>query len=243
MRITEMNWMQVEAYLKRDDRCVVPIGSTEQHAYLSLGVDLILADRVASEAAAPLGVPVFPVMPYGIAPYFAAFPGTVSLRVETLLAVVRDVVESVRRSGFRRILIVNGHGGNQPVAALAGDLMVEHPDLSIKFHGWWNAPRAWAKVQAIDPSGSHANWMENFPWTRLAGIALPAGAKPGFDRELMRASAPADVREILGDGSFGGPYQMPDEAMLDLWRTGVEETRAVLEGPWPGARAARGEAA
>jgi creatinine amidohydrolase len=233
MHIRDMNWMQVEAYLRSDDRCILPIGSTEQHAYLSLAVDLILAERVAMEAAAPLGVPVFPVIPYGIAPYFAAYPGSVTLRVETLLAVVRDVVESLRRSGFRRILIVNGHGGNQPVAALAGDMMIEHPDLSIKFHGWWNAPRAWAKVQAIDPSGSHANWMENFPWTRLAGVACPEGVKAGFDRELMRASAPAGVREILGDGAFGGAYQKPDEVMLDLWRTGVDETREQLEGPWP----------
>jgi creatinine amidohydrolase len=233
MRVIDMNWMQVEAYLKGDDRCVIPIGSTEQHGYLSLGVDLILAERVANEAAAPLGVPVFPVMPYGIAPYFAEYPGTVSLRVETLLAVARDVITSVHRSGFRRILIVNGHGGNAPVGALAGDLMVEFPCLSVKFHNWWNAPRTWAKVQAIDASGSHANWMENFPWTRLANVALPREPKAGFDRELMKASPPAEVRRILCDGAFGGDYQKDDETMQELWRTGVEETRSVLAGPWP----------
>jgi len=122
MRIADMNWMQVEAYLKADDRCILPIGSTEQHAYLSLAVDLILAERVAVDAAEPLGVPVFPVMPYGITPAFAAYPGTITLKVETLLAVVRDAVTSLRRSGFRRILLVNGHGGNQPVQALAGEL-------------------------------------------------------------------------------------------------------------------------
>jgi creatinine amidohydrolase len=233
MHINDMNWMQVEAYLKGDDRCILPIGSTEQHAYLSLAVDLILAERVSREAAAPLGVPVFPVMPYGIAPYFASFPGTITLRVETLLAVVRDVVASLRRAGFRRILIVNGHGGNQPVAALAGDLMIEWPELSIKFHNWWNAPKTWAKVQAIDSSGSHANWMENFPWTRLADVAMPGKDKPSFDRDLMRASSPPGARAILGDGSFGGDYQKPDDVMLDLWGTGVEETRELLEGPWP----------
>jgi creatinine amidohydrolase len=233
MRVAEMNWMAVEAYLKTDDRCVLPIGSTEQHGYLSLGVDLILAERVAVEAAEPLGMPVFPVMPYGCAPYFAAYPGTVTLRVETLLAVVRDVAASLHRAGFRRLLIVNGHGGNQPVGALAGDLMLDMPDLSIKFHNWWSAPKTWARVQAIDESGSHANWMENFPWTRLAGVALPEGGKPATDRELMRAAPPAGVRAILGDGAYGGDYQKPDAVMLELWRTGVEETRALLEGPWP----------
>jgi creatinine amidohydrolase len=227
-----MNWMQVEAYLRGDDRCVVPIGSTEQHAQLSLCVDAILAERVAVEAAEPLGVPVFPVMPYGLAPYFTAFPGTVSLRVETLLAVMRDVIASVRHAGFRRVLIVNGHGGNAPVGALAQELMAAHTDMSIKFHNWWNAPRTWAKAQAIDTSGSHANWLENFPWTRLANVAAPSGPKAPPNRELMRISSPEIARQGLGDGSYGGDYQKPDEVMLDLWNTGVLETREFLEGPW-----------
>ncbi len=51
-----MNWMMVEEYLKRDDRCVLPLGSTEQHAFLSLSVDSILSERIAGEAAEPLGV-------------------------------------------------------------------------------------------------------------------------------------------------------------------------------------------
>ncbi|MBP8242783.1 MAG: creatininase family protein, partial [Thermoflexales bacterium] len=66
MRISELNWMQVEAYLGQDDRAVLPLGSTEQHAYLSLATDAILADRLANEAAEPLGVPVFPVVAYGL---------------------------------------------------------------------------------------------------------------------------------------------------------------------------------
>jgi creatinine amidohydrolase len=232
MRVADMNWQDVEAASARDLRAVLPLGSVEQHAGLSLCTDAILAERVAVEAAEPLGIPVFPVMPYGLAPYFAAYPGTVSLRVETLLAVARDVLASIRRAGFRRILIVNGHGGNAPVGALAQELMADWPDTSIRFHNWWSAPRTWAMVQKTGPA-SHASWMENFPWTRLAGVACPEGVKAGFDRELMRASAPAGVREILGDGAFGGAYQKPDEVMLDLWRTGVDETREQLEGPWP----------
>ena len=93
----------------------------------------------------------------------------------------RDVVACLA-AGFRRILIVNGHGGNAPVGALAQELMTERPELSIKFHNWWNAPRTWAKGQAVDPSATHANWMENFPWTRLPHAA-PDGAKGGRDRD------------------------------------------------------------
>lgn len=225
--------MQVEAYLHRDDRCVLPFGSTEQHAQLSLCVDAILAEKVAVEAAEPLGIPVYPAMPFGLAPYFAAFPGSISLKVETLLAVARDLIDSVARAGFRRILIVNGHGGNAPVGALALQIMTENPALSIKFHNWYNQPQTWETAMAIDRSGSHGNWMENFPWTRLANAPSPYGAKPSVDMALMKASPPAKVRAMLGDGSFGGDWRKPDEDMLRLWQAGVAETRAALEGPWP----------
>src|ERR1700747_1336326 len=105
MRISDMNWMMVEEYRKRDNRCVVPLGSTEQHAYLSLSVDSILAERLAVEAAEPLGVPVFPVFSCGITPYFRAFPGTISLRAQTYLLIVRYLLDSIAGHGFKRVLV------------------------------------------------------------------------------------------------------------------------------------------
>jgi creatinine amidohydrolase len=85
---------------------------------------------------------------------------------------------------------------------------------------------------AISRGGSHGNWMENFPWTRLANAPSPAGSKPSVDMAQMKASPPAAVRTMLGDGSFGDAWRKPDEDMLRLWETGVAETRAALEGPW-----------
>ena len=93
MRVWDCNWMQLEEYLARDDRIVCPLGSTEQHAYLSLGTDAILAERVSVEAAEPLGVPVLPVLAYGLTPYFGAYPGSPTLRVDTFLAVLRDLLD------------------------------------------------------------------------------------------------------------------------------------------------------
>jgi creatinine amidohydrolase len=228
MRISDMNWAQVEEYLKHDDRCVLPLGSTEQHGYLSLSVDSILAERVAVEAAEPLSIPVFPVVAYGITPYFKAFPGSVSLRVETYLRLVRDILDNLAEQGFRRILIVNGHGGNSPAQGLVGEWMADHPGTVVQFHNWWNAPRTWAKVQQIDPVASHASWMENFPWTRLAGVAMPDRQKPMCDLARLRLLDPKGVRAALEDGNYGGYYHRPDHEMLDLWRVGVEETRALL---------------
>jgi creatinine amidohydrolase len=222
----------VEEYLTQDDRCVLPLGSTEQHAYLSLSVDSILAERLACEAAEPLGVPVFPVVAYGITPYFRAFPGTITLRVQTYFSLLRDILDGLAEQGFKRILIVNGHGGNAPAQGLIGEWTADHPPMRVKFHNWWSAPKVWAQVQAIDPIASHASWMENFPWTRLTNVEMPSEQKPMSDLDLIRQLDPKSLRGYLKDGNYGGYYQRDDEAMMKIWNAGVEETRALLNEGW-----------
>ncbi len=99
MRIYDRNWMQIEKYLDHDDRIVLPVGSTEQHGYLSLGTDAILAERVAVEAAEPLGIPVLPALPFGMSPYFTAYPGSMSLRMSTYIEVIRDLLDVIAGQG------------------------------------------------------------------------------------------------------------------------------------------------
>ena len=228
MRSAEMDWRMVEDWVRNDERCILPLGSTEQHAGLSLLTDAILAERVSVEAAAPLGVPVFPAVPYGLAPYFQTYPGSMTLRVETYCGIVRDLLDSMKRSGFRRIMIVNGHGGNQPAAALAQEWMMDNPDCRVRFHDWWRAPRTIAQVMATDRVASHASWMENFPWTRLPTTPSDEN-KEMIDTDLMKTMAPFEVRTLLEDGNFGGRSQRPDAEMQAIWDTAVAETRALLE--------------
>lgn len=232
MRVQDCNWMQLEEYLRGDDRIVLPFGSIEQHAYLSLGVDMILSERVAVEAAEPLGVPVMPSLPYGITPYFAAYPGSPTLSVETYQSVVRDLLDSLYGQGFRRFALVNGHGGNDPGGAAADAWKGEHPDAQAVWHNWWKGPRTWEVVQSIDSDASHASWLENFPWTRLDGVTPPPERKPMADVTGMRETDPVDLREQLGDGSFGGLYERPDEDVLRVWQAGVEEVRDLIENGW-----------
>ena len=232
MRIQDCNWMQLEEYLREDDRIVLPLGSVEQHAYLSLAVDQILAERVSVEAALPLGVPVLPALPYGIAPYFAAYPGSPTLSAQTYGSVLQELIDALHGQGFRRFLLVNGHGGNEAGRPVLDDWAAAHSEAEILWHNWWNAPRTWAEVQAVDPDASHASWLENFPWTRLAGIDPPQERKAMMDVSQVREADPADVRELLGDGSFGGLYMRPDEDVLRVWQVGVEEVRDVLATGW-----------
>jgi creatinine amidohydrolase len=156
-----------------------------------------------------------------------AFPGTVSLRIATYMAVARDILDSLAQQGFRRIALVNGHGGNSPVGALAAEWMGDNPTVTVLLHNWWNAPMTWKAVQDIDPLASHASWMENFPWNRVG--AVPEGTKQLADLDRLRRLAPAGVREAIGDGNYGGAYEKPDHLMLALWHTAVEETREIIQ--------------
>ncbi len=128
-----------------------------------------------------------------------------------------ELLESLRGQGFSRFLLVNGHGGNKPVDALAGPHVV--------VHDWWEAPKTQAVVHEIDPEASHASWTENFPWTRLANVILPKGKKRSTPRI---SNDPREVRARAGEGSFGGYWERPDADVMRVWRAGVEETREVL---------------
>jgi creatinine amidohydrolase len=230
MRVRDRNWMQIEALLQSgEDRAVLPLGSIEQHAYLSLAVDALLAEQVAVDAAEPLGVPVFPAQPYGCTPTYMAYPGTMTLRLQTLLAVFGDLVESLHHHGFRRVLVVNGHGGNKGAASLVHELTARLPGLRLRWHDWWAAPRTMAFVRQHDPQASHASWMESFASTRLPGVQLPEDPKPLVDYAHMALLDPPAKRAYLGDGCYGGRYEMPPEVTDRLWSIGVEETREALE--------------
>ena len=142
MRVADLNWMQLAALVEHEDRAVLPVGSTEQHAYLSLATDGVLAERVAIEAAEPLGVPVFPVLAYGVTPSFTAYPGSITLSVEAFSRVVTEILDGMHGSGFRRLLIVNAHGGNWALRSVATTWTAAHPGAEARVHDWWNAPRS-----------------------------------------------------------------------------------------------------
>ena len=111
---------------------------------------------------------------------------------------------------------MNGHGGNVPVDAARREWGAAHPDAEVLFHNWWIGPRMWELVQELDPGASHASWMENFPWTRLDGVELPADRKEPLRQPLP--AAPAAMREVAGDGQYGGFYVLPDTDALRLAR-------------------------
>ena len=232
MKFSSLNWKDIEKYLKTDDRCVFPIGSTEQHAYLSLSTDSILAEKISSDAALPLNIPVLPVLNFGYTPSFMDYPGTITLSADTLKQVIKDVLDTLIHHGFRKILIVNGHGGNSFVSDFINSWNVNKHCVKIIFHNWWNSAETIAKVKSTDPVASHASWMENFIWTRLTGTEQPAVQKPMTDPSSLKDLTPKEIRNILGDGNYGGYYQRNDDEMAVIWNTAIHETRELLINGW-----------
>ncbi|HZV48854.1 MAG TPA: creatininase family protein [Candidatus Dormibacteraeota bacterium] len=120
--INELTWQEVDAYLRRESRIVLlPAGTTEQHGPAGpCGLDTYVAIALAEDVARRSGVLVAPPLWYGDSSHHGAFPGTITLRTETLMLVVRDVCRSLARHGFDRIVIINGHkGANLPALTSA----------------------------------------------------------------------------------------------------------------------------
>ncbi len=211
-------------YLEADNRIMLILGSTEQHAYLSLLTDALIPTHLADAAAKRASVLVAPPLNFGISPYFAAYPGTMTVRAETYTQLILELVAGLVQQGFRRIFILNGHGGN----ALPD--LIEHlqavPDCRLTWYDWWRSHAVKTFEQEYNLKLNHANWGENFPFNRVA--ASPTTEKPTIAIDTHRDD-PQTVKAKLGDGSFGGQYQVDDTLMQTLFTMVVDEIVQLLD--------------
>jgi len=224
MRTEDLNWMDVENYLKTEDRLILVLGACEQHGYLSLLTDVKIPLALADAASQQTGVLVAPPLNFGVSPYFLTYPGTLSLRASTLLDLVEDLLRSAYGQGFRRILVLNGHGGNDAARARLVEVANQLPALRLSWYAWWQSNTVGALARRHDLERAHASWMEAFPFTRVAD--LPAGDKvvPAFTG-LLNAS---QTRQVYGDGVFGGAYQVDDAVMAELFDVCLKDVLYLL---------------
>jgi creatinine amidohydrolase len=225
MRLEDQSWMDVKKYLEVDDRLILVLGACEQHGYLSLATDTRIPLALADAAAERSGVLVAPPVNFGISPYFLSYPGTISLRTETLLAVVEDLVRSVHGCGFRRLLVLNGHSGNDPAAGKLVELANELHGLRVAWYSWYESHSVEEIAIRHNLKIEHANWVEAFPFTRVGD--LPEGEKlpPPF-QGLLNAE---ETREVYGDGMFGGKYQADQAVMDEIFKACLADVLHLLE--------------
>lgn len=167
---------------------VLPIGATEQHAdHLPMGTDAMLVGAVLTAALdeVPADVPIVrtPTLPFGSSEHHL-FSAAMSLRPTTLLPVLTDLLRSLVVTGFRRLMIVNGHGGNDEIMRLAvKQTALEHP-VAVAAASYWalGAPDAATRVPG------HAGWFETSlmlayrPDLVRERRSVPVGDPPVFDR-------------------------------------------------------------
>jgi creatinine amidohydrolase len=226
MRFEDLNWMDVERYLEQDDRLILILGACEQHAYLSLLTDIKIPLVLADSASTQTGVLVAPPLNFGISPYFLDYPGTFSFNVQTMVSAVEDIVRSAHRQGFRRILVLNGHGGNTPVKQHLGAVNNDLPDLEMRWYDWWSSHSIQAVAQKHNIKPNHANWLETFTFTIVGELPDESKKPPKVPSAIMDAGT---AREVYGDGSFGGPYRVDDGIMQEVLEAALQDVLQLLK--------------
>ncbi|GAA5038196.1 creatinine amidohydrolase [Thermocatellispora tengchongensis] len=162
---------------------VIPVGATEQHGpRLPVRTDAVVSEQVALRAAAEAGpgVLVAPVLAYGSSHHHLPYPGTLSLRGRTLLAVLADLIDSAARTGFHRIVVFNGHGGNDDlIRQAARDAVLDH-EITVAAASYWTLGgerlAELARAAGIHHVPGHAGAFEA---ALLLGLGIePVGSPP-----------------------------------------------------------------
>ena len=206
-----------------------PIGSVEQHGpHLPLDTDTASATEVALRAARQLDAPralVLPPVWWGLSPYWLPFAGTLTLRPETILALFADLGASVARHGFRRLVIVNGHGGNAGIVGVAATTLAEHGVRAAAL-SYWNL--LGGELRRITPGDGgqigHAGQTETSVQLRLRPELV--------DHAAVRPEQCADLAGKR-DAPFAGAFYAPPDPL--------REAPHGVYGDAPAATAAAGE--
>jgi creatinine amidohydrolase len=221
--LEKMNWMDVEKYLEIDQRVVLALGATEQHGYLSLLTDSLIPWEIAFRACNQEGVILAPLLNFGLSHWALDYPGTISLKSVTYTGVIQDIVGSLLRAGFQRFFLLNGHSGNRNAREAAAEAITDMAGARAWFYSWWELP---GTAEFIKSHGeiAHANWVENFPFTRVGPI--PEVSPPKNNHSYRRSAAAWKIDFPIG--SMNGISQAPDETMQELLKIAVEDTIAIL---------------
>ncbi len=226
MKLQLCTWCEVEAYLERSTGIIIPIGSTEQHGPTGLiGTDAICPEIVARGIGEARDAMVAPTLSIGMAQHHLAFPGSISLRPSTLIAMLDDVINSLARHGFDRLYFLNGHGGNIATINAAfsevyaesslGTAARERPRLRCRLRNWWSAPGVTTLVKEHfgDAEGSHATPSE----VSLSYYAYPEAVKSATLSPKQAPNGPIrdadDYRRRFPDGRIGSD---PSGACIEI---------------------------
>jgi creatinine amidohydrolase len=242
MFLERMNYLDVETYLKTRDTVVIPVGSIENHGkHMPLGTDTLIPHRIAELYSEMSDTIIAPTVNYGATADIVGFPGTISLGVEGLRALLERICDQLYDYGFRHFIILNGHGGNNKSITEVGHHLYEKGAI-LSLVNWWliageirpewkgghGGGEETAGVMGVDPSLIHEEYLqegenirndlsEELPSTSWMDVTFQGGA----------ITIPRPIRSITDNGwlTHGMSIDPPTKATANgAWRCWT---------PWP----------
>lgn len=238
----ELTWPEAEARLRETDLVLLPVGAVEQHGpHLPLDTDAFDAERLAHEVAAACSDPkplVLPLIPYGVSYHHEDFPGTISVRNETMSQLVYDVGMGAARCGATKLVIVNGHGGNGPALAYAAQMV--NRDARI-FTCVESGETSDVDIDAMTetPNDVHAGEVETSTTLairpELVRMDQARPAVPGFSSRYLEFSNQRSVdwnaytKRISPTGVMGDPTKASAEKGRRIWDVMIRNLLELVE--------------
>ena len=237
MLLALSTWPEVEQYLRKSRGVLIPVGSTEQHGPSGLiGTDALCAEAVAQRGGERAAALVGPTIALTGAQFNLAFPGSISLRASTLMALIEDYVRSLAGQGFERFYFVNGHGANAPALQAAfHDLHAlrsfgaagSERRLHFRLRSWWDYPEVERLRRELYGAGEgmHATPSE---------IAITQALHPALaKRQPVAAAVPLSAEELKERAGDQHPDARSHRAEFPDGRVG---SNSALATPEDGAR-------
>ncbi len=201
---------EIEEYLEKRNTVLVPMGSIEQHGDAApLGCDTIIPVRLCATVGMKTGTPYTPAITFGSSNHHMGFAGTISLRTSTLSNIIEDIAVALYAHGFRKILFINGHGGNRgPVLCGIKEALLSCADADIRYLPYWDLPGAGECEHKLfgDNNGSHVTASEVSLVWHLLGNKLPDFERKQFPPSPINGEnlSAEEWKTRYPDGGAGG---------------------------------------
>jgi creatinine amidohydrolase len=243
-RYEALTWPEINEAIAQEKVIVLPVGSVEQHGHhLPLDVDFRLASSVCQAAGqqSPADMLVMPPVSYGYCHHVMDFPGTINVEPTTFVRLLLDITRSVAYHGFKRIVLVNGHGSNHPLVEQAGRQTCLQTDAVCCTLSWWQLVADYwnSEVRTSGRGGcAHACELETSMYLHLdeTGVrtdrirgALPdylnvPGAEQWQWTDLTMGAGPATIVEWTASYSETGSFGAPEQATAEKGRLAFEHS-------------------
>jgi len=209
----KLPWQELEALAARPPHMAIwPLGTTEQHGrHLPTDVDVRNCWEVALGVSAQTGVPLLPPLPFGDSRHWEGWPGTLTLQPETLVQVLLEVAAGVVETGFRKLLLLNGHIGNGPVLGIAEAKIRERfRGLQVRALSWWDvSPRVVEIVYRDSIPGTlrsfHGNDGETSVYLTHSPELVRLDLAVDEPRDYERSAFAYHSRKLTSSGVIGEP--------------------------------------